>query len=301
MYKRATRSVLGRKTVEAKKPTGILNPAAGGEKFRLSRHAPSADLVPFVERYWVVEWDLRGREPYPQETLPHPCVNLVVDGGGSSGVFGVVAKGRFSYELSGRGRVFGVKFRPGGFYPFWKEPVSGLTDRSVALADAFGAAGAALESTVLAEAGDEGEILAAEDFLRRRMPERDGTSEEIGRLVDRVATDRSLLRLKDLVALSGRSRRTLQRLFEKYVGASPGWVVRRYRLQEAAELLATDGQANLADLALALGYFDQAHFTKDFRTLVGVTPAEYAKLQREDPQGGRTSLQSGSPWPTTKS
>lgn len=285
LYKRATRRFSGRKTVGTKRTTGILNPAVVGERFRLSRRAPSADLAPFVERYWVVEWDLRGRESYPQETLPHPCVNLVVDGGGSSGVFGVVGRGKFSYEISGKGRVFGIKFRPGGFHPFWKGPISGLTDRSVGLADAFGAAGAALENSVLAESGDGGAVLAAEDFLRQRMPERDDTSEEIGRLVDRVATDRRILRLEDLMALSGKSRRTLQRLFDRYVGVSPGWVFRRYRLQEAADLLAADGRANLADLALALGYFDQAHFTKDFGALVGATPAEYARLQRRGVTG----------------
>ena len=265
--------------VEKNGPTGILNPAAGGGKFRLSRHAPSADLTPFVERYWVVEWDLRGREPYRQETLPHPCVNLVVDGRGPSGVFGVVQRGRFFYELVGQGRVFGVKFRPGGFYPFWRGPVSGLTGRAVNLADAFGPAGVALQSSVLSEPQDGGAVLTAEDFLCRRLPARDATSEEIGRLVDRAATDRSILRLEDLVALSGKSRRTLQRLFERYVGVSPGWVVRRYRLQEAADLLAAGGDGSLADLALALGYFDQAHFTKDFKALVGVTPAGYARRQ----------------------
>jgi AraC-like DNA-binding protein len=40
----------------------------------------------------------------------------------------------------------------------------------------------------------------------------------------------------------------------------------------------SDGKAvNLAELALDLGYFDQAHFVKDFGAIVGVAPAEYAR------------------------
>ena len=180
---------------------------------------------------------------------------------------------------TGKGRVFGVKFRPGGFYPLWKRPVSRLTDRSVGLPDVFGPAGRELEYAVVSETGDEGAVRAAEDFLRRRLPERDVTSEELGRLVDLVASDRSVLRVEDLARLFGRSPRTLQRLFDRYVGVGPKWIIRRYRLQEAADLISADSRANLADLALALGYFDQAHFTKDFGSLVGVTPAEYARRQ----------------------
>src|SRR5438067_13140023 len=59
-------TVLGcaRVNAEAGEPRGILNRKAGEEKFRLSLHQPAPDLVFFVEHYWVVDWDLRGQEPY---------------------------------------------------------------------------------------------------------------------------------------------------------------------------------------------------------------------------------------------
>ena len=71
------------------------------------------------------------------------------------------------------------------------------------------------------------------------------------------------------------SPRTMQRLFRRYVGVSPKWVLQRYRLHEAAERIAA-GEQDLARLGLDLGYFDQAHFIKDFKSLVGRSPAEYA-------------------------
>ena len=57
----------------------------------------------------------------------------------------------------------------------------------------------------------------------------------------------------------------------------PKWVIRCYRLHEVAERLSDGKAVNLAELALDLGYFDQAHFIKDFKTIVGVTPADYAR------------------------
>ena len=98
------------------KPRGILNPRAGEERFRLSRPLPSDDLAFFVEHYWIVRWDLRGQKPYTSEVLPHPCVHLVVEKGRAR-IYGVTRE-KFSRLLSGEGRVFGVKFRPGAFIPF---------------------------------------------------------------------------------------------------------------------------------------------------------------------------------------
>ena len=66
-------------------------------------------------------------------------------------------------------------------------------------------------------------------------------------------------------------------MFNDYVGVSPKWVIQRYRLQEAAERLAEGRATSLETLALELGFFDQAHFCRDFKALVGRTPAEYAR------------------------
>jgi AraC-like DNA-binding protein len=73
------------------------------------------------------------------------------------------------------------------------------------------------------------------------------------------------------------SKRTLQRLFNQYVGVSPKWVIKRYRLHDAVEQLATGAVVDWPRLALDLGYFDQAHFIKDFKMLVGTPPGEYAR------------------------
>ena len=74
------------------------------------------------------------------------------------------------------------------------------------------------------------------------------------------------------------STRTLQRLFRRHVGVGPKWVLRRYRLQEAAEQLAAGERSDWTRLALDLGYFDHAHFIRDFRAVVGRSPSEYEAM-----------------------
>jgi AraC-like DNA-binding protein len=260
------------------KPRGILSPATGAEKFQLSLHAPSPDLAFFVEHYWIVSWDLRGQEPYLAETLPHPCVHLVIQKG-QSRLVGVV-RGKFSYLLEDTGRVVGVKFKPGAFYPFLKSPASAFTDRSIPFEEVFGAECAAWEQAILSREGKEEMIDLVEDLLRARRPDRDEAVAVINAVIDRVIADREITKVDDVAERLGLSKRTLQRLFSHYVGVSPKWVIQRYRLHEAAERLAVGEVVDWPALALDLGYFDQSHFIKDFKAIVGRAPADYARSAR---------------------
>lgn len=230
-------------------------------------------MSPYVEHFWVVTWTDLG-EPYEQRIVSHPTVNLTITGDFHR-IAGVI-RGGFSYTMRGSGRAIGTRFRPGGFRPFLGGPVSQLTDRFVEIGEMYGAAGATLVQQVLAEPDARSAIALIETFLLDLRPERDPLAEEIAAVVETAETDVSVTRVDELAARSGRSVRSLQRLFRDYVGIGPKWVIRRFRLHEAAERI-HDGR-DLATLAAELGYTDQAHLTRDFTAAVGTSPAAYARL-----------------------
>lgn len=91
--------------------------------------------------------------------------------------------------------------------------------------------------------------------------------------------NREIRRLAELCDVAGLGRRTLQRMFLRYAGVSPTWVLRRYRLLEAAEAVREGQQVSWAEVAAGLGYADQAHLIRDFRAAIGQTPAAYADSQ----------------------
>jgi AraC-like DNA-binding protein len=265
-------------------PRGILKTAAADQqRYRYERYHPSADLDPYVEHYWLVEWDLRGQEPEKAETLPHPSVHMTFEQAGESSIRGA-ARAKFSRTLEGEGGVFAVKFRPAGFYPFVGVPVSRFSDRIFPLHDVFGAEGGELGHAVLADRADMDRIKIVEDFLRCRLTEPDENVIRLTEIVYAVAKERDILKVEDLVDRYGLNKRTLQRLFARYVGVSPKWVIQRYRLHEAAEQLSTVETVNQAELALSLGYSDQAHFVRDFKSIVGVSPAAYARAANQRPE-----------------
>lgn len=270
-------------------PKGVLHPELAARKFRLARYKPAEDLAPFVEYHWLVEWDLTGQPPHVQRTLPYPCVHLVFDpcGGGrnfssalrtpttgGTAIIGVM-RGWFEARLEGAGRTLGVRFRPGGFRGFLGSPVSRITDRTLPIDAVFGTGAAAAEATVLAAADDEGMIRAAESIVRQRLPAPDAQVDLVHDIVQQIESDRTINRVDELAKRLDIGERALQRLFSDYVGVSPKWVIRRFRLHDAASRLANDEEVNLTTLAQELGYSDQAHFTRDFKAIVGRSPSEY--------------------------
>lgn len=254
---------------------GVLDLRAGQRWFDAAQYRPARELAELVEHHWRVRWDVTGREPYEQHTLSNAATHLCVERGNSR-IQGVVT-GRFTRLLEGTGRVFGVKFRPAGFRPFLGSPLSALADRTLPVAAVFGPDGEALVERILALEDDARIVEAADAFLLERLPPPDPMVAEVNRIVALIVEDRRITRVDQVAALTGIGKRTLQRLFSEYVGVSPKWLIMRYRLHEAAARLAGDEPVTLAELALDLGYFDQAHFIKDFKTLVGRTPGEYAR------------------------
>jgi AraC-like DNA-binding protein len=251
----------------------VLRQPAPAEGVTHQRFAPGPSLESFVQHFWTVTWDLRGKPPTKAETLPHPCVHLVFEG--ARAVVTGVPRHRFERVLRGKGRVFAIKFRPAAFGPLLRGPLSKLSDRTVSLRTVFGSAGQALQERIQRELDPKRCVSLARDFLEPRLPEMPDEIAQLRDLVERIAADPRLTRVDQLVELAGVERRTLQRRFSAAVGASPKWVIQRYRLHEAAERLAGPDAPDMASLAVELGYFDQSHFIRDFKATVGRSPARY--------------------------
>jgi AraC-like DNA-binding protein len=257
---------------------GILRPAEGLEHFRLERHQPSPDVGRFVDRYWIASWNLPTGEQHEQEVLVHPVVNVTFDERGAT--TGGVYRKRFVRTLEGHGRVLGVMFRPGGFRSFLQRAMNSITDKPLAFADVPGIDGVELEremATALRDdMADEKLVVLADDALAAHVPPARQPSEETTELAELIARDRSIRRVDELADAAGLSVRQLQRRFADHVGVSPKWVIRRYRLYDAAEQAARTDDVDWAALAVDLGYADQAHLIRDFADAVGEAPQRYA-------------------------
>ena len=259
-------------------PRGVvLAPRADG-LLDVRRALPGAALAPYVHHLWSVRWRLDS--PFVGAALPHPSAQITAVsavGGPRAEVVGV-RRGRLAARLEGEGWTLGIAFRPAMFQPVLGEPMTSVTGRVVPLGElvASTAKTAGWLRAIAATRDPHERFAITESFLAPRLPPPPPSVVRLRDLVERMAADRSMLRLADLCDASGLDERALQRAFRTYVGVSPKWVIQRYRLHEAAAQLRGPHPPDLATLAASLGYADQAHFTRDFKRLVGETPGSFA-------------------------
>ena len=269
---------------------GILDPWLLRQRVQLTRYPAGPVLDGLVDRFWAVRWDLPPGTVHQQQVLTHPGANVSVGhangtpdqrepGPVEARVYGV-ARGLSTRLLVGRGWTVAALTWPGGLGAFITGSAAELTDRVVPLGQALGTDEAALLRQVTAEPDEAARVALLAAALEQAVdPERREPALSVAEVARLAESDRTVRRLSDLCERSGLGQRTLQRMFLQYAGVSPTWVIRRYRLLEAAEAVREGRPVSWADIAAALGYADQAHLTRDFRAAIGQTPAAYASAQ----------------------
>ncbi len=257
----------------------MLNPATYAGKIRVLQHAPSPALAEIIDYFWSVCWSLPDKEVYEQFTLPSPNCTLAIDAEGSQ-VYGVF-RGRFCYRLQGRDCVVAAKFHVGAFRGVADFSLHSLCDQKRPASEFFGESIDKLEVGPAQDETVSSRVAALDAFLcGQHIPLLDGAS-LVRRCVDEILRNATILRAQQVADFANLSLRSLQRYFKDLVGVSPKWVIRRFRLQALAEVLEAKHTLDLSRIALDLGYSDQAHLTRDFRSITGITPKAYADRNRD--------------------
>ncbi len=265
-------------TADGATEPGILHPGRSRQQFDYRRHVPDLRLAPFVENFWTIIWELPAGAEFTASVLPYPSVNLTVTNT-EAHVTGVT-RTRYDRHLVGDGWVVGARFRAGCFRPFLGSPVKALTDRHRPITDVLGRDTTVLEHAVAATCDRAERVSLLTDFLLVDLPDPDPVADSLATLVAEIAARPEIKRVSQVARLAGVSVRTLQRLFDDYVGAGPKWAIIRCRLQDAAVRAAQGDPTDWGVLAADLGFADQSHLTRAFTRTIGVPPAEYAAQQR---------------------
>ncbi len=238
---------------------------------------PCAALAPFVQCYWALTGEVSSPRGY--RVLPDGCIDLLLELGASTRRgFRVVGAMQHAEVVPLVGEVcsIGIRFRPGGAHPFLRFGLEALTDGDLMLEALWPREarewGERLEET----RGLQARLALLDTLLLERLvsPARDAL---LAQGVGLILAARGRLRVRDLEERLGLGARQLERRFRAAVGLSPKVLCRVARMQHAAELLERWPNAGGAELALAAGYYDQAHLGREFRALTGLSPGAYAR------------------------
>jgi AraC-like DNA-binding protein len=253
---------------------------------RYVEHRPRAALRPHIECLWLVT-DARPRAlRSPDRVVPDGCPELIVH-----------LRNPFARRIAGRwvrqqraflagtltrpwllraGRrvlTLGVRFRPGAVRALLPVSMPEATDREMKLAAIVGSrAASALLRALRAAGGKAARFAAAEEWLVARLASARPYANDASAAVRLVLDARGAERIDDVARALGWSRRRLERAFARELGIRPKLFARIVRLNAVLAGLDAAERASAVDMALAAGYFDQAHLLRDFRGLAGRTP-----------------------------
>lgn len=252
-----------------------------GPRATVARLPAPDDVAHLVRQLWIPEWDLPAGERIEQLVLGYPASNVVVEPDGVT-LHGPTSRAS-TRVLTDRGWAVGALLRPAGVLLFAQRPAE-LLDGSVRL-DVLGLCPAVARAMSAPDPSGRHERAAAliADHVRAlavdlpRGEAQDGAV--ANRMVDLVEAGAGVRSPADLARRLHVSERSLQRLAARYVGMPPQLLLRRRRLQEAAERMRADPAADLGALAAELGFADQSHLTREFRSVLGDTPRGYGRAR----------------------
>lgn len=250
---------------------GLLSSPASGSRIDAKTFAPPAGLADVIECFWMGRWSLPQDAPHTTELLGDPCVHVVFERSVSR-VVGVWTK-RWVRTLAGDGFVRAAKLRAGAVAAWFSTSAHLISDALHPLPALFGDGCQGVEPAVLDPQADEDGLRALAEFLERTRREPDPQTQLAIEAAASLDLDRHPT-VEGWAAAHGMTPRTMQRLFRRHVGASPKFLLRRRRLQEAALRIERGDAENLAHLAAELGYTDQAHLARDMRAAAGLSPSK---------------------------
>jgi AraC-like DNA-binding protein len=181
----------------------------------------------------------------------------------------------FQLYLSGKVHIFNILFQPTGLNRLIGIDMRSLVNQDPAASDVLGKAAAKLGDAVRSAADFRSRVRAAEQWIAATLSGR-GDDEPIGHASRLLIATQGQMRIDEVVRRSGLSARQFQRRFAEQVGLTPKSYARLIRFDRALAMRHDASARPWADILHELGYFDQAHFIREFRALAGIAPTGFA-------------------------
>jgi len=274
-----------------------LNPVGHTEFMEYIGRTPAPPLDRLIDDIYCLTGVPRHRR---MNVPPMPSAHLFVNLGGSAhlwdsgpsvppavftdGWFMGVWTRRFLFEYPARVRLVGVHFKPWGISPFADMPAKELRDRWVPVDAVWQRSLDRIRNRVSDSASATETLRVLEEELRSRLAEALPPGLDlVQRTGGRLAASGGAVPVGVLADAAGVSGNHLATQFKSHVGVTPKRVARIYRF--ARLILSVDARrpVDWAELAQTAGYFDQAHFSREFKDFTGHTPTEYLALRRRFP------------------
>ena len=188
-------------------------------------------------------------------------------------------------EAAGARQFMVVRFTPIGAHLFLGLPMNALTNRAVELDDITGTQAHRLVAQLHDAPSWAHRFAILDSVIAARVARARAPSLRTAWAWRRLDETAGGLEIGALAAQLGWSRKHLIAQFHEQIGLAPKGLARILRFNRAVRLLERADDVRWVEIAYDCGYYDQAHFIKDFRTFAGSTPSEYLGRRLPDSAG----------------
>ncbi|NER12868.1 helix-turn-helix domain-containing protein [Leptobacterium flavescens] len=251
---------------------------------------PSAPLSDYIQLIWIMESE-SPKEVYPKEKIlpdgivelvfhyKDPFINYFADGRKlkQPDGFAISQMSKFiEIESDGEIGFISVRFYPWGAHHFFKKPIKSFID-DLTDAGELWEGGYQKDLGVLTNLDDREKVNRVEEFLMGKLngQKTKKNSDLITDTIKLIRDTRGSLPIDDICKQTGLSYKQLERYFVSSIGVSPKVFSRTTRFLHLCHHIGEYENKTMTQLAYDMGYYDQAHFNKEFKEFSGLTPKEY--------------------------
>ncbi|MBS0028012.1 DUF6597 domain-containing transcriptional factor [Chitinophaga sp. 22321] len=258
--------------------------------FHYQQYHPSVPLANFIECYWVLHAPDRFMDA-PDRLIPGGRVELIFNFGDpvdwlitadnpqGTRLSGPVIMGQrnqiFYVKSTGKTRMLGLRFKPGGLAAFTKVPISDLLNLLLPAELILGTAVKNWEMQLSDYTDDDKRIQVLDDILKNALKSTPADLLVVNLTIDTLRNNQDDLSIATICQQTGWYYKKLERVFLKNTGYTPKYYHKIVRFNKAVRSMRTSN--NLTDVCYVCNYFDQAHFIRDFRLFTGTTPSQFKK------------------------
>lgn len=255
-------------------------------------YKPSELLSRYVHFYWIMESDELSLSSTQNRVVPNGSVNLMFHYGDVlnnrdkdnriTPQFQTMITGQstnyFDALCTGKSQFVSVVFYPAGARLFYNIPMTHLLNQHLDIANLDPINAKYICEQLAEEADYKQKITIIEKYLLTNFSEKNLYNNlRISTALEKAALYGGNISMDELTNLACLSYKQFDRIFSDLVGLHPKQFMKVIRLQNVFRLLSNSSRNNLLDIAFLAGYYDQAHFNKEFKQFTGYTPKQCLK------------------------
>lgn len=258
---------------------------------RVNEYKPETSLSPYIEWYWLGSFNDRGAGHLSWRVIPSGYVELIIhltdlhcdlpslQGWSQSPNYTIIGLQTKPYvvRFSNNVRVFGIRFKPEGIYKVFGVPASKFAEIYEDMSQVMGRGFRDFCDKLILQKSVPGMLKHTDRYLSGMARHHNQSLGYVDYAAELIRKSGGGVKIEELQNLIFIGLRQLEREFKEKIGMTPKKYLRISRLIQVHRLLESSKELNLTEIAYQTGYTDQAHFIRDYKSIIGETPSIYVK------------------------